>query len=302
MPNWIDVLGEMTILAQSSPLDKVRKKYLGELANHTGRNVISYYSGFLQKNGQEVTNLVSMTDDDKNGLMSAIHGLDTSKGLDLILHTPGGDIAALESIGKYLRSKFGTDIRAIVPMISMSCGTMLACCAKEIVMGKQSNIGPFDPQMGGMPVHGILEEYERAKREITSNPAALAWWQFSLQKLHPTLIGECEKAIRWASEIVHEWLITGMFAGEHDAADKAKNICDQLNNHATTYTHARHLHAEKAKSIGLKVIDLEDDQSFQDLVLTIHHSYMHTFGSSAACKIIENHNGSTMMWNVPNQN
>ncbi|HEK0646074.1 SDH family Clp fold serine proteinase [Proteus mirabilis] len=298
MPNWIDVLGEINELSQNNPLVVVRKKYLAKLSEHTGRNVISYYSGFLQKVNPEAQHLVSLTDDDKNGWMSAINGLDTSKGLDILLHTPGGDIAALESIGYYLRQKFGTDIRAIIPMMSMSCGTMLACCAKEIIMGKQSNIGPFDPQMYGLSVHGILEEFERAQTEITSNPAALQWWQFSLQKLNPTMLGECEKAIKWATDIVTDWLITGMFEGLTDKEDRAKEVCKQLNDHKLTYTHARHIHSDKAKDIGLIVNDLESDQVLQDLVLTIHHSYMHTFGNSNAAKIIENHNGSLMTWNI----
>ncbi|EBY3290802.1 TPA: S49 family peptidase [Enterobacter kobei] len=298
MPNWIDVLGEMGTIAQRTPADEVRHKYLRELSQHTGRNVISYYSGFLQKGGPGYQHLIQMSDDDKNGLMSAINGLDTKLGLDILLHTPGGDIAALESIGHYLRSKFGTNIRAIVPMISMSCGTMLACCAEQIVLGKQSNLGPIDPQFNGLSSHAIIEEYERAKAEILANPAALQWWQFTLQKVHPTLIGECEKAILWANEIVQKWLCTGMFAGQDDAEEKAKRICDELNNHHTTYAHARHIHLDKAKSIGLNIVELESDQTLQDLVLTIHHCYMHSFGTSPAAKIIENHNGSTMMWNI----
>lgn len=180
----------------------------------------------------------------------------------------------------------------------MSCGTMLACCAKEIIMGKQSNIGPFDPQMYGLSVHGILEEFERAQKEITANPAALQWWQFSLQKLNPTMLGECEKAIKWATDIVTDWLITGMFEDYTDKHERAKEICEQLNDHKLTYTHARHIHSDKAKDIGLIVADLESDQELQDLVLTIHHSYMHTFGNSNAAKIIENHNGSLMTWNI----
>ncbi len=169
------MLGEMTILSQRSPFDVVRKKYISQMSEHTGRNVIAYYSGFLQKNTQSISHLISMTDDDKNGFMTAINGMDTSKGLDLLIHTPGGEIAALESLGQYLRAKFGTNIRAFVPMIAMSAGTMLACCANEIFMGKQSNIGPFDPQMGGIPAHGILEEVEKAKQEILANPVL---WHF----------------------------------------------------------------------------------------------------------------------------
>jgi len=300
MPNWNQVLGEMTILGQrSSPLDVVRKKYIARMAKHTGRNVIAYYSGFLQKNTMAISHLVSMTDDDKNGFMSAINGMDPDKGLDLLIHTPGGDIAALESLGQYLRAKFGTNIRAFVPMIAMSAGTMLACCSKEIYMGKQSNIGPFDPQMGGIPAHGILEEVEKAKKEMIDDPRTVAFWQFNLQKLHPTFIGECEKAIKWASEIVSEWLISGMFKDEADGPAKAAAICGRLNDHSTTYAHARHIHMDKAREIGLKIVALEDDQKLQDLVLTIHHSYMHTFGSSSAVKIIENHNGSTMIWHAP---
>ena len=299
MPNWSDVLSEMGIVAQRTPEDAVRQKYLKQLSEHTGRNVIAYYSGFLQKGGPELQHLTQMTDDDKNGLMSAIHGLDTTKGLDILLHTPGGEIAALESIGHYLRSKFGTDIRAIVPMISMSCGTMLACCASKIVLGKQSNLGPIDPHFGTLSCHAIIEEYEKAKTEIQANASAIQWWQFSLQKLHPTLIGECEKAIAWANEIVKNWLCTGMFLGQADGMDKANKICAELNNHQSTYAHARHIHQDKAKQIGLDIVELEEDQVFQDLVLTVHHCYMHTFGSGDAAKIIENHNGSIMTWNDP---
>ena len=36
---------------------------------------------------------------------------------------------------------------------------------------------------------------------------------------------------------------------------------------------------------------MEDDDVLQDLVLSLHHAYMITFDSSAAVKIIENHNG-----------
>ena len=42
--------------------------------------------------------------------MQAVYGLDKSKGLDIILHTPGGNTAATESIVTYLRSLFGNDI------------------------------------------------------------------------------------------------------------------------------------------------------------------------------------------------
>jgi len=50
--------------------------------------------------------------------------------------------------------------------------------------------------------------------------------------------------------------------------------------------------------MGLIVKPLEDDQQFQDIVLTIHHSYIHTFSMSSAIKIIENHKGVAMVQHI----
>lgn len=136
MPNWSEVLHEINGLVASgnkTALDVVRRKYLAQMYNHTGRNVIAYYSGWLQKpNTSEIT----INDKDKNAFMVTINKLDRTKGLDLILHTPGGDLAATESIVDYIHSMFGDNVRAIIPQISMSAGTMIALSCKSM-MGKQ---------------------------------------------------------------------------------------------------------------------------------------------------------------------
>ena len=36
---------------------------------------------------------------------------------------------------------------------------MIACCGKEIVMGKHSSLGPIDPQFNGIPAYDILQMY-----------------------------------------------------------------------------------------------------------------------------------------------
>ena len=61
----------------------MRRRYLQQVHNITQRNVIIYYSGWLQKrvDGTEIN------DEDKTGFMTVLHELDRSKGLDLILHT-----------------------------------------------------------------------------------------------------------------------------------------------------------------------------------------------------------------------
>lgn len=292
MPSWNQVLDEIILAQDTGGVDSVRRKYLDELHKKTGRNVIAYYSSFLQKPGYGLSHV---NDDDKNGLMNAIYGMDRSLGLDLILHTPGGDIAATESIVDYLRKMFGTDIRAVIPQMAMSAGTMIACACSSLLMGKQSNIGPFDPQFGGIPAYGVLEEFERAVEQIKTDPHAIPIWQAIIGKYHPTFLGSCEKAIEHAADIVELWLVSGMFRDDPEAVAKAKNIVTALNDHKGTKTHARHLHADDAKNFGLVVEDLEADAHLQDLVLTVHHSYMHTFASTHAGKIIENHSGAAII-------
>lgn len=227
--------------------------------------------------------------------MTVIHGLDRTRGLDLLLHTPGGEIAPTESIVDYLRSIFGSNIRAVVPQLAMSAGTMIACACREIIMGKQSSLGPIDPQIfGRLPAHGIVEEFRRAYEEIKMDPAKIPVWQPIIAKYHPALIGECEKAIKWTNQLVRNWLRTGMFSGEKDrkaTTRKVGRIVKELSDHALTLSHARHLSAEKCRSIGLSIRMMEDDQELQDAILSVHHACIHTLGGTLAYKIIENHEG-----------
>ena len=51
MPDWNDILDEISTSNRKDALDFIRRKYLQQLYNMTGRNVISYYSGWLQKSG-----------------------------------------------------------------------------------------------------------------------------------------------------------------------------------------------------------------------------------------------------------
>ena len=291
MANFKDIGDELQ--RKGSTFDIVRKKYIRSLNEHTGRNTIAYYSAWLQKKGSTLPH--SINDNDKNGFMATMHDLDTTKGLDLILHTPGGEVAATESIIDYLLQKF-EDIRVIVPQIAMSAGTMIACSSDRILMGRHSNLGPIDPQYRGLPAHAVLEEFKKAYEEIKENQSKFLVWKPILEKYNPTLLGECEKSIAWAEEIVTTNLEKRMFKGEDSsvAKEKIEDIRKELADHAVSLSHERHISAERCKEIGLKIEMLEDSQILQDAVLSVHHCYMHTLSYTPVFKIIENHKGVTL--------
>ncbi|MCM1537326.1 MAG: S49 family peptidase [bacterium] len=304
MPNWEQVKKEINSV--QNPHDTIRRKYLKVMNEYTGRNVIAYYSAFIQKPGISGTGI---DDSDKNAFMQAAHGLNRELGLDLILHTPGGNVAATESLVYYLKSLFGNNIRVFVPQMAMSAGTMIALAAREIVMGKQSNLGPIDPQYGGMSCAAVLEEFDTALEDIKKNPQSAHLWSNIIGKYHPTFLGDCRKAIEWSEEIVMGWLKDNMFADSESADVDASRVVAFLSSHNNTYSHSRHIHSDALEKMGVNIVKLEglNDKAIggckdlQDCVLTIHHSYMDAFASSRAIKIVENHIGAAMVTNYVNR-
>lgn len=302
MPNWNDILNEINtqvqqgIASAQAAQDVVRRKYLNRLHEHTSpkRNIIAYYSGFLSKPTNEG---IEINDEDKNGFMTAVHRLDKSLGLDLILHTPGGNLAATESIVHYLRQIFGTDIRAIVPQIAMSAGTMIACSCKLIVMGRQSSLGPVDPQFGAISAAGVVEEFKKAFEEIKADPDRAKVWQFIIGRYAPSFLGQCENAVDRAKSFARYCLETNMFSLNRDKEALAARIVDELTDFTGNKGHDRHIHYDDCLRMGLAIEQMENDQNYQDLVLSVHHCYMNVMMNTPAFKIIENHIGVAVIKN-----
>lgn len=230
--------------------------------------------------------------------MMAVHSIgaqDRMRGLDLILHTPGGSIAATESLVDYLHRIFRNDIRAIIPQIAMSAGTMIACSCKEILMARHANLGPIDPQLGNFPAYGVKEEFKRACKEVKRDSSKIPIWQSIIGRYGPTFLSQCENSIDWSKKFVEKELESVMFEGDPQAKAKAKNIVRRLTDYRGNKTHARHIHFDELQEMGLKVSLIEDDQGFQDVVLTVHHCFMHSLMNTPAFKMIENHKGSAFV-------
>jgi ATP-dependent protease ClpP protease subunit len=325
MPNWSEVLQQiqqvqaqhLTVAAQyqqlaANAISIVRKQYLEKLFAKTDRNVIAYYSGFLSKPG---IGAMEINDEDKNGFMMAVHKLERGRGLDLILHTPGGGITSTQSIVDYLHKMFRTkknsvpDIRAIIPQMAMSAGTMISCSCREILMGKHSNLGPIDPQVSGVPAYGVLKEFKTAYQDIKKDPTKIPIWQSIIGQYRPTFLSRCENAILQSNSFVKQQLENVMFHGQKDAKKKANKVVKCLTHYERNRGHDRHIHFDECLAMGLIVKAIEDtvdsngskDAEFQDLVLTVHHCYMHTLMNTPAYKIIENHLGTGMCKNQAQQ-
>jgi hypothetical protein len=303
VPTWSEILGEL-VKSQSEmgtpQFDAIRRKYLVETYKVTGRNVILYASKWTQPDPMISPGVVSIVDEDVQGLMEVVHGL-SGTNLDLILHSPGGSAEATEAFVAYLRSKFD-HIRVIVPQMAMSAATMIACAADVVVLGKHSFLGPIDPQiMVGtplgiriVPAQAILEQFEQAKKECT-DPAKMGAWLPMLSQYGPDLLVQCRNASEMSRRLVRDWLKTFMFRSDPKRVKKAREIADWLSNHGQFKSHGRHISRPDLERRGLRVERLEQNQQIQDLFLSIFHATTHTFAGTPAVKIIENHLGKAFI-------
>lgn len=273
--------------------DGVRREYLTKLNHKTGRDVILYATKWTVPGADPQD--VSIVEEDIQGFMEVFYGLKGPK-LDIILHSPGGSPEVTEALVTYIRSKF-SDVRVFVPHAAMSAATMFACAANIIVIGKQSSLGPIDPQFiirtesGPMMVaaQAILDQFDRAKEEC-ADPRNIGPWMPILKQYGPALLTQCENAIKLSQTLVKEWLEKYMFAGDPSAEEMADQIAKKLSDHKDFKSHGRRIMLARAKDMGLKIEMLEQDQELQDLVLSVYHAVTHAF-SGPAVKIIENHQG-----------
>lgn len=290
MPSWGDLVRESDgisdPIAGGKWLCEKQKEWLQKLSQkRSGRNVIFYVSAFLQK-PQAPGIFLQISHEDINGFMSTMVGMDWTKQLTLVLHTPGGITNSAETIVEYLVQKF-SDIEVIIPTFAMSAGTMISLSANRIIMGRQSQLGPIDPQLffGGRTVsaRAIVDQFAEAKKDILRNRDAAAAWIPALQTLGPALLTEARNALQYGEQMVERWLKSRMFRNN---PRKARKVAKYFNRAEMHKSHGRRIARDEARSQGLLIDDLEADQEFQDIVLTNYHIATLIFEKTPAAKFI----------------
>ena len=79
--------------------------------------------------------------------------------------------------------------------------------------------------------------------------------------------------------------------GELRDLKQAAEVAEWFADFSRFKSHGRPVTMDDAVNRGLNVSRLEDDQTLQDLVLSVHHAVRHTFNDTGTTKLIENHHG-----------
>ena len=191
---------------------------------------------------------------------------------------------------------FDGNVRAIIPQMAMSAGSMIAVSCQSIMMGKQSCLGPFDPQINNLPCQSVLKEFDKAVNDVSRNPASLGLWQTIISKLNPTFLTLCQQADELSKNLADEILSYSTYS-----EDACKRIKDVFVNNDDSKVHSRHIDINRCKEAGLTIEDLEADPTIQDLVLSIHHCCMILGETSNIVKVVENNIGGEFSFHLPPQ-
>ena len=126
---------------------------LAKIAKITKRNVVLIKHTDQGLFSQSMINEKTLRD--LSEVMNKMEG----KPFDLILHTPGGDIFSSLAVSRFIK-QYPSPIRAIVPMYSMSGGSLLALSCKELIMTPNACLGPIDPQLGSFFKFGSAKAWD----------------------------------------------------------------------------------------------------------------------------------------------
>lgn len=129
------------------------------------------------------------------------------KDVLLFILSPGGSIEPAYQVSTlckaYAKAKFIT----VVPRRAKSAATLIAIGADQIHMGPLSQLGPIDPQLGGLPALGVVEAIRRIAQLAQENPGSSEMFSKYL-KLALTVeqIGYCERigksAVQYATRLL----------------------------------------------------------------------------------------------------
>jgi hypothetical protein len=192
----------------------------------------------------------SIGDLDLNRLYDAAYAEQQTKDILLILHSTGGRIEPAYLISKSLKAMSYHRFVVAVPRMAKSAATLVCLGADEIHMGLTSQLGPIDPQIGGLPALGLGNALDALADLACRFPAASEMLSGYLRtQLDLRVLGYFNRVTESAVQYGERLL-----AGKELAKDRtAHSVSDQLVN--LYKDHGFVIDIEEAKSLlGDKII------------------------------------------------
>jgi len=154
----------------------------------------------------------------------------TEKPVLLILHSRGGQIEQAYLISKTCKEN-SKKFNVAIPRKAKSAATLIALGADEIHMGTLSELGPIDPQFGGLPALGLTSSLESLAKVVTKYPKSSEMLaNFLAQKLDLRILGYFERVSESAMQYATRLLGGKIYPSKIE--DIARNFVYEYKDHS----------------------------------------------------------------------
>jgi len=224
-----------------------RQALIREIEASTGRTLICYVSPTSQIHRIDVV-----------GMVDLLHNVTPGTAVDLLLHSPGGDIDAAEKLITLIRKRVGdASLRVIVPDFAKSAATLIALGGDTIVMSDSSELGAIDPQVDlpdsnghvqTLSAQSYLDAFKTHADNLKNDPDDPVA-RLMLDKMEPATVRKLERITTRSRAIAEDLVKQAMIKDEEQAAEIAK----QLSNTKRWHSHGQMISHESAAGLGLNV-------------------------------------------------
>jgi len=207
------------------------------------------------------------------------------RNVAVFLYTPGGDTIVGWGLVNLFR-QYCSSLKVVVPFRALSCGTLIALGADEIIMGRRGLLSPVDPSVsspynppapGGqqpgsvallpVSVEDMMGFLDLAKKEIqvATEESKIAILNILANKVHPLALGAVFRAREQTSDLAKRLLM--MHSNDEAKIDRiVKRLTQELPTH--NYLIGR---TEASKGIGLSIVEPNTD--VDDLMWNLYKQY-----------------------------
>ncbi len=155
--------------------------------------------------------LNSIDDRDLDSVFRSLKRSNPRKERDvcLILLSRGGSIEPAYQISKLCKQWSSSRFVVAIPRYAKSAATLIALGADEIHIGPLGQLGPIDPQLGGLPALGVSQALQTIAQLAEKYPGSATMFAEYLKRvLTVEQIGYCDRIAQSASQYAHRLLST----------------------------------------------------------------------------------------------
>jgi len=192
----LDKFGNLiSIIADAKDVNALRPIFYKHLLKTLERNEVSkkYHILLIYEPNKSIDQ--GMADKIYNAIPE-----NNDKPILLIIHNNGGRIEPAYLISKSCKELSSKFVVAI-PRKAKSASTLITLGASEVHMGPMSELGPIDPQFGGLPALGIGSSLESIAKIVTKYPeSSLMFAEYMKDKLDLRILGYFERVSESAKQ------------------------------------------------------------------------------------------------------